>query len=141
LPSPDFTENDLQRTFIAPRNETEQTVATIWSEVVGVQEISIDDNFFNIGGHSLLATQVVSRLRQRLAIEMPLRTHFESPTIASLAVAVSESERQQTQPEISTIKKRPSGTPDMTDLLAKVQQLSEAEARQLLEQMKNVNAG
>jgi amino acid adenylation domain-containing protein len=135
--SPDFTAAGPERTFIAPRDHTEQTVAAIWSEVLGLQEISVDDNFFNIGGHSLLATQVVSRLRKRLAIEMPLRTLFESPTIASLAIAIANIAPQQTQPEISAIRKRPPGRQDLNDLLAKVQQLSEGEARQLLDQMKN----
>jgi amino acid adenylation domain-containing protein len=73
-----------------PRNPTEEVVAGIWSVVIGVEQIGIDDDFFEIGGHSLMATQVVSRLRQTLAVELSLASLFSAPTVARLAERVDE---------------------------------------------------
>ena len=58
-------------------------MAKIWEEVLGVKGIGVEDDFFSIGGHSLLATQVVSRVREKFNVNLPLREFFESPTIAA----------------------------------------------------------
>ena len=71
--------------YIAPRTEFEEELARIWSELLGVPRVGVEDNFFLLGGHSLLATQAVSRIRQTLDAPLPLRAIFESPTIAALA--------------------------------------------------------
>ncbi|MEA2691113.1 MAG: hypothetical protein QOJ16_500, partial [Acidobacteriota bacterium] len=74
-----------------PRNPVEAAVAAVWAEILGRagdSVIGIDDNFFELGGHSLLATQVVSRLRETLGVELPVRTVFEAPTIATLAARI-----------------------------------------------------
>ncbi|HLL45660.1 MAG TPA: amino acid adenylation domain-containing protein, partial [Longimicrobiaceae bacterium] len=73
---------------VAPRGETEETVAAIWSELLRAGEVGARDNFFERGGHSLLATQVVARIRDRLGVELPLRAVFEAPTVAELAARV-----------------------------------------------------
>jgi len=87
-------------------------VACIWAEVLrrDKDKISIDDNFFDLGGHSLLATQVISRVRRALNIELPLRTLFESPTVAALAVQ-AEKTKASSQPEIPPIIKVPRNRP------------------------------
>ncbi|MBD2040238.1 non-ribosomal peptide synthetase [Microcoleus sp. FACHB-672] len=85
LPAPDTAMGDLASTFISPRNPIEEVIAGIWSEVLHVDRVGIHDNFFELGGHSLLATQVISRLREALQIELPLRYLFESPTVAGLS--------------------------------------------------------
>ncbi|MGP0593403.1 amino acid adenylation domain-containing protein [Nitrospira sp. T9] len=74
--------------FVAPRTATEEILAGLWSEVLKRDTPGIHDNFFDLGGHSLLATQVMSRLRQAFHINVPLRTLFESPSIAQLAEVV-----------------------------------------------------
>jgi amino acid adenylation domain-containing protein len=91
LPEP---EQAAQRTYVAPRTATEQTIAEIWAEVLrrDKNQISVDDNFFDLGGHSLLATQVVSRLRQRFLVEVPMRGIFDRPSISALAELVDHSE-------------------------------------------------
>jgi amino acid adenylation domain-containing protein len=71
--------------FVAPQTPTEKAVAAVWSEVLGVGEISVHSNFFQLGGHSLLASQVVWKLTERLGVEMPLRLLFDTPTISQLA--------------------------------------------------------
>ncbi|HBL28773.1 MAG TPA: non-ribosomal peptide synthetase, partial [Acidobacteria bacterium] len=69
----------------ALRTPVEEIVAGLWSEVLGTPRIGPEDNFFQLGGHSLSGAQVVSRLREVFRIELPLRTLFEAPTLASLA--------------------------------------------------------
>ncbi|HEY0736692.1 MAG TPA: amino acid adenylation domain-containing protein, partial [Herpetosiphonaceae bacterium] len=71
LPALQSTQIGDGETFAAPRTPNEELIAGVWASVLGVERVSIHDNFFEIGGHSLLATQVVSRLRQVLSVELP----------------------------------------------------------------------
>jgi len=100
LPAPDSFHNDREDKFAAPRTPTEAKLAAIWAQVLGVQQVGINDNFFELGGHSLLATQIISRIRQAFAIELPLRHLFEAPTIASLC-KILETEYATTLQELS----------------------------------------
>jgi amino acid adenylation domain-containing protein len=79
--------------FAASRTASEELIAGIWSAVLGVERVGIHDNFFDLGGHSLLATQVVSLMRQVLAVELPLRSLFQEPTVAGLARLAEEARR------------------------------------------------
>jgi acyl carrier protein len=90
LPAPDGARPDLTRAYVAPRTEVEEELAGIWGEVLGLERVGIHDNFFEVGGHSLLATQVIYRLNDAFELELPLRTLFEKPTIAGLALAIEE---------------------------------------------------
>ncbi|WP_338460410.1 non-ribosomal peptide synthase/polyketide synthase [Azotobacter vinelandii DJ] len=83
LPRPDASL--LQRAYVAPASELEQRIAAIWAEVLKVERVGLTDNFFELGGHSLLATQVISRVRQSLGIELPLRALFEAQDLAGFA--------------------------------------------------------
>jgi acyl-coenzyme A synthetase/AMP-(fatty) acid ligase/acyl carrier protein len=74
----------------APRTSSEEAVAAIWNEVLGLEGVGVTDNFFDLGGHSLTATQVISRIRTVMAVEVPLRLLFEAPTVATLARTVEE---------------------------------------------------
>ena len=71
--------------YAAPTNDLEQTIATMWQELLGLVRVGIHDDFFELGGHSLLATQLASRLRQELAVEFALADLFEAPTVAGLS--------------------------------------------------------
>src|SRR5262249_33853749 len=79
---------------VAPRNETEQTIAGIWQELLGIEPIGVHDTFSELGGQSLLATQVVARVRAALQTELPLRRFFEGPTVAELALAATPQPKQ-----------------------------------------------
>jgi amino acid adenylation domain-containing protein/non-ribosomal peptide synthase protein (TIGR01720 family) len=84
LPAPEF-QPEFELSFVAPRTPVEEILASIWASVLALKQVGIYDNFFELGGHSLLATQAISRVRDALAIEIPLRSFFEAPTIAALA--------------------------------------------------------
>ncbi|MFE0461119.1 amino acid adenylation domain-containing protein [Kitasatospora sp. NPDC058965] len=72
----------------APDGPVEQAVAEVWGELLGVDRIAADDDFFTLGGHSLLATQVVALLCERFPVELPVSAVFEHPTVAGLAAAL-----------------------------------------------------
>jgi amino acid adenylation domain-containing protein len=120
LPAPDQSRPELVNSFVAPRTSVEEALAEIWAEVLNVEEIGIHDNFFELGGHSLLATQVISRVREILQLEVPLRALFENPTVATLAVKIAEIQAQKVGPK------------DTEDALADLELLSEEEAERLL---------
>jgi acyl carrier protein len=85
LPSPGQSRPELETAFVAPRSRTEASIARIWAEILNLDAIGINDNFFDVGGHSLLATRVISRLRGEFDINLPLRVLFEQPTVGALA--------------------------------------------------------
>jgi len=76
-----------------PRTTSEKRLADIWAEVLGVERVGIEDNFFALNGHSLLATQVMSRIRDSFNAQLPLRALFESPTVSSLAKQIDAAKR------------------------------------------------
>jgi len=78
----------LQAEFVAPRNVVEDTLAKIWTEVLGIEQVGVYDNFFALGGDSLLATQLVSRVRAASHLELPLTTVFREPTVADQALVI-----------------------------------------------------
>jgi len=88
LPAPDQGRPELGNVYQAPCTAVEEALASIWSELLKVDQVGIHDNFFDLGGHSLLATQIVSRVRSCLSVELPLRTLFEKPTIEQMAAAI-----------------------------------------------------
>lgn len=85
LPEPGRDRPDLGAEFVAPRTPMEEVLAQIWSEVLSLDKIGVNDNFFDLGGHSLLATQVIAQIRDTLQMETPLASLFMFPTISALA--------------------------------------------------------
>ena len=90
LPAPDQNRPDLEKVYAAPRTTTEEALAEIWSEVLGLNKVGIHDNFFELGGHSLLVTQVLTRVREAFRVELSFRRFFEAPAITELAAAIED---------------------------------------------------
>nr|MDJ0729888.1 amino acid adenylation domain-containing protein [Crocosphaera sp.] len=92
LPAPEFDSRDK---YVAPRTPIEEILANICSQILKVDQVGINDNFFELGGHSLLATQLISRIRQNLQTELPLRSLFATPTLAELAQQIQTLQQQE----------------------------------------------
>jgi len=90
LPRPEASEPQTSPGYVAPRTELEREIAEVWAEVLGLRQVGVDDDFFDLGGHSLKAMQANARLRELYAVELPLLAFFEQPTIAGQASAVTD---------------------------------------------------
>ncbi len=122
LPAPNLTGFEPEQNFIAPQTSIEEVVAQIWAKLLGLEQVGIHANFFDLGGHSLLATQVLSRLREEFQVELSLRTLFEQPTIADLALMITEMQAARTEQT------------DVLPILAEIESMSEDEAKGLIAQ-------
>ena len=119
LPEPDDVQTK-DRLMVPPQTAVEKELAGIWSTLLKREELSVHDDFFDLGGHSLLATQVISRIRKTFNKDIPLRTIFDSPTIAKLAGAI----------EVAAY----TGTADLQLELDALESLSDEEAERLLQE-------
>lgn len=90
LPAPRESQLMAETTYVAPRTPIEVELATMWSQLLGVERVGIHDNFFEVGGHSLLVTQAVARIRDIFEVELPLRMLFKVSTVAELAQAIEK---------------------------------------------------
>jgi len=88
MPALDCGRPELEKVFVAPRTPLESLIAEAWQDVLGLEKVSIDDDFFKLGGHSLLASQVMARLRKALDLDLPLHKLFETPTVADQAAYI-----------------------------------------------------
>ena len=129
LPSPEYSRDKLEQEYVGPRTEDEQTVANIFAEILRIEQLGINDNFFDLGGHSLLATQVLTRLLEKFNVEVSLRRLFETPTVAGLAQAIAELQQQAGQP-LNPIAKISQPVEDL--LLANLDQLTDQQVEALL---------
>ncbi len=116
--------------YVAPRNPNEAALAELWCQLLDHKQVGIHDNFFHLGGHSLLATQVISRIAGQFQVQIPLRTIFEGPTVAELAEAVTQAQRQQAS-VTPAITRRVHGS-EAEAVLARLAHLSDAEVEELL---------
>ena len=87
LPAPDGPQ---MVEYVAPRSEAEQVLASVWSEVLQVERVGIEDNFFDLGGHSLLAIRLTVRLSEKLALDVPVNLVFQAPTIAAFSTCLAQ---------------------------------------------------
>ena len=78
--------------FLAPRTPVEELLSGIWAQVLGVERVGINDDFFGLGGHSLLATRLVSRVRDLFNLNLSLRVLFDAPTLSGMIDALKQRE-------------------------------------------------
>jgi len=88
-------------------------MAKIWMDVLNLDRVGVHDNFFDVGGHSLLATQLVSRVRDAFGVSPPLRSVFETPTIATFSEAVTKGLMDQLDSQA------------LTEMLARINEMSD----------------
>ncbi|MCX4231274.1 condensation domain-containing protein [Streptomyces sp. A15ISP2-DRY2] len=102
LPDPEGARAALG-VFVAPSGTTEELLAGLWAQLLGVDRVGATDNFFELGGHSLLATQVISRIRDVFGADVPVATMFDRPTVRDLADAVEGAARGLAVPPVRAV--------------------------------------
>ncbi|HET6978705.1 MAG TPA: amino acid adenylation domain-containing protein [Pyrinomonadaceae bacterium] len=106
LPEPDSLRPELAEGYVAPRTHVEHQLSVSWTKVLGIERVGVNDNFFELGGHSLLATQLVSTVREKFQIELPLHVIFNSPTIGEMATyltAILPDEHEVSAPVVTPV--------------------------------------
>ncbi|HEU5377685.1 MAG TPA: amino acid adenylation domain-containing protein [Ktedonobacteraceae bacterium] len=121
LPSLQSIISAREEHYIAPRNAIEEVLADLWSEILEVPRVSIQDTFTELGGHSLIAMQLVSRIRDIFQIELPLRMLFEQPSVTEQANALIELESKAGQAE------------KIAQIFLRVQRMSQGDITHVLE--------
>jgi len=121
--------------LLLPRNEVEAKLAEIWKELLKVGQVGIEQNFFELGGHSLLVLQVTARIRRMFEVELPVRSVFEAPTIAGLAMEVEKAQTLGLKARTPIPQRRQRAAvagANQEALLIQLEKLSAEEARNLL---------
>ena len=97
LPQLDSSRPGLENPFVGPSTPVEEKLVKIWAEVLGQDQVGVQDHFFDLGGDSLLASLVISRVIRTFQVELPLRSLFESPTVADMAAAIVQNQAQKAE--------------------------------------------
>jgi amino acid adenylation domain-containing protein len=140
LPPPTGETIQQAKEYIAPRTATEEALTVLWSEVLKLDRIGVTENFLHVGGHSLLAIQLVSRIRGKFGIELPLRDLFEFPTIEQNAQRIDsllETTREggtvlRTIPRRSRIQPSSGEVEEIDTLFSELEQLSDEQVEEML---------
>ncbi|HSD82298.1 MAG TPA: amino acid adenylation domain-containing protein, partial [Anaerolineae bacterium] len=106
LPAPDATRPELETAYISPRSEAERIIAEIWKELLHVEQVGVNDNFFDLGGHSLLVMQIHSRLVAAFGKEFPMTELFRHTTVASLAQYFGDTQELIDTPPVEAVQSR-----------------------------------
>jgi amino acid adenylation domain-containing protein len=107
LPDPGRTRRDTGQSFVAPPTMIEEALAAIWRQVLDLDHVQNDDNFFWLGGHSLLATQIISRIRESFQVELPVRSIFESPKLSELSERIESTMKSGASMAAPALKQLP----------------------------------
>jgi len=106
----------LDTPYLAPRIQ----LTKIWAEVLGIDQVGIHDNFFDLGGHSLAVMRVITRVVKTFQLDLPIKALFESPTVADMAAIIAQNQRNNAAPE------------DLDRMLSELESLSDEQAQKLL---------
>jgi len=122
---------------VGARNEVEAKLGEIWRELLKVEQVGMEQNFFELGGHSLLVLQLTARIRRSLEVELPVRSVFEAPTIAGLAMEVDKARALGLKPRTPILQPRPRapGGISREALIAQLDNLSSSELQGLLQRV------
>jgi len=111
LPVPDPSRPEFEQSYIPPRTANEERLATIWKEVLNIDQIGMHDNFFELGGHSLLAVSLLAQVNREFHTDLPLVTVFNFPTVAQMAELLSTQEASASFFSLFQIQKEGSKPP------------------------------
>ena len=126
LPEPGRSRPDLATPMASPRNDVEQELVRVWAEVLALDMVGIEDNFFDLGGDSLSASRIIARVLARFQLDIPMSQLFNSPTIADMAIVITAHQGKTLSEQA------------LAALLNELESLSEVEAARILaEQQKN----
>ncbi|HEV2707131.1 MAG TPA: amino acid adenylation domain-containing protein [Pyrinomonadaceae bacterium] len=127
LPAPDALQLEQPKVYVAPSTPTEMELAEIWAEVLGIERVGLNDNFFDIGGHSLMATQLISRVRAAYPVELSVKDLFAAPTLGGMAEMVEEGLLELISSE------------GLDERLAMLSEMNEEQAQALLDRDSNLS--
>jgi amino acid adenylation domain-containing protein len=99
LPAPGRIRPTLDNPYVPPRTPIEETLADLWAKTLMLEQVGVYDNFLDSGGHSLLATQIISKVIQTFQVDLPVKSLFESPTVAEMALIITQHQAMQADPE------------------------------------------
>jgi amino acid adenylation domain-containing protein len=120
LPDPGHARPELDTAYVTPRTAIERELWRIWTEVLGLGQIGVHDNFFDLGGDSLTATRVVSQVIKAFQLDLPVKSLFDSPTVAEMAIVVAQNQAKKV------------GQEELARLLSELESITEDEAQRLL---------
>ena len=129
LPAPGIVES-FSDTYVAPRTDLERALAEIWIDLLRIDRVGITDSFMELGGHSLLLMRLAARIAALFSVEVPVGILFECQTIAQLAPRIEELRRERLFDEVM------SAGDNVNEVMAAVTSMSEARARELLDDIK-----
>lgn len=119
----------LQSVYRAPESEVERVLAELWQDLLKVERVGLDDNFFDLGGNSLLAAQLVARIESRMSIKLPLKQLFINSTLTHLAYVVSHSQSSSMEQTILPVDRK--DDLDIESLLQNLDKLDESQVAEL----------
>jgi acyl carrier protein len=125
--------------LVLPSSDVERKLASIWQELLQLEQVGVDQNFFELGGHSLLVLQMIARIRNVFETELPVRSVFEKPTIVALADELQKAQALGLKARTPILQRggarAAAASPSREALLAQLDNLSPSELQSLLKRV------
>src|SRR5262249_1194426 len=112
---------NLAANYETPKTKTEEAVAAIWQDVLGIKQVGTNDNFAELGGHSLLAIKIVAELRNAFRVDLPVRALFDTPTVAGLSAYI-DAQKTNPQQAVAPVCAASNGSTKANELLTQLRQ-------------------